>query len=245
LWPGELRIRHQELAKLVARAPVATKLTAQLDTPAMAHDAYIEWGRYSPSGATVYARRAAITAGGNAAALLFMVLVAVWWVVSQATPSLQILTKRCAPWLAAAALVVGMALFLALPKVNNASFRTVPGYRWRVQNNTHWLSLMIQDTLGDTNVFPAGAMPAHALSPADLDRLRQKLLHPNPEVWPFSPYEQPLTNFFTAEPIRFEVSPGNIMLRPVPHDAATPARGYELVWHDLDGAEAIVLPVNP
>jgi hypothetical protein len=49
-----------------------------------------------------------------------------------------------------------------------------------------------------------------------------------------------LTNLFTGEPIRFEASPGNVILRP--HGDR-----YELIWHDLDGAEAITndVPASP
>jgi hypothetical protein len=62
-----------------------------------------------------------------------------------------------------------------------------------------------------------------------------------------------LVNVFTGEPIRFEASPGNVLLRAVAQpdagehklfSGATPD-AYELVWHDLDGAEAVTNRVPP
>jgi hypothetical protein len=61
-------------------------------------------------------------------------------------------------------------------------------------------------------------------------------------------------HLFTGEPIRFEASPGNVLLRPATREDVPDAQrikpgpwywDYELVWHDLDGAEAFGYPVRP
>ena len=86
---GEMRIRHRELSRLVAEAPVATKLSATLDARGMARDAYVGWGDYWPSGGRVYSSCAALILSGNVCALLFMALVLGWCsIVSGAPPAI-------------------------------------------------------------------------------------------------------------------------------------------------------------
>lgn len=103
-WPrleaGELRIRHQELAKLVADAPVATKLSAALDASGMARDAYLDWRSYRPSGGKLYTAGAALTVSGNTSALLFMVLFMVWWLLPRTKGIKGFQAQKWGPWLA-------------------------------------------------------------------------------------------------------------------------------------------------
>ncbi len=124
LETGGLRIRHQELAKLVTGAPVATKLSATLNASGMARDAYVSWGTYWPSGGKRYSTGAALTVSGNVAALLFMGLFVVWWVLSRTKCITGFRAQQWGPWLAPVAVAVGIAVYLTgLPRVEASSMR--------------------------------------------------------------------------------------------------------------------------
>jgi hypothetical protein len=115
--------------------------------------------------------------------------------------------------------------------------------------------MALGDEMSDTNVIAHAAIPARSLASAEVERLFQAAAHDYQEHWPRYGSRQtlPLTNFFTGEHIRFEASPGNVMLRPAVGVSGWDAKaipqlitnGYELVWHDLDGAEALTNPVPP
>ncbi len=250
---GELRIRHRELRKLVAEAPVATKLSATLDAQGMAHDAYVSWGDYWPSGGRVYTPRAALILSGNVSALLFMALVIGWGLLSRLTCGFP--AAKCGPWLAPVAVAAGLVVyFLGVPKVGGSSFRTTQVSWGGAYNDALMLAMTFGDELQDSNVVQSAGMPVHPLTPAESARLLQATVRSfqRSGLWQ-SRSDTPLTNLFTGGPIRFEASPGNILLRAV----APPGGGdrqllsgaapdtYELVWHDLDGAEAVTNLVPP
>jgi hypothetical protein len=259
LEAGELRIRHAELAKLVAQAPVATKLSASLDSDQMSHDAYIDWTGYELSGATVYSKGAALTISANAAALLFMVSFSVWWIVSSSKllPSAKL--HQFGHWLAPAAIGAGMIVyFLVVPKISIPSLRTVHLSFHALRNDALNLAQSLGDAIsnpGASTVVSNAAAHVHTFSPQELDSLLLTIVKDFPQDnhswWMHRPHA--LTNLFTGEPIRFEASPGNMILRPAPpgHPLVSivtlgPAPGlYELVWHDLDGAEALTNSVPP
>lgn len=253
LTAGPLRIRHQELSKLVSGAQVATKLSAVLDAPAMADDAYVTWEAYWPSGGKLYTVGAALTLSANVCALLFLALVLVWWALSWFHSSHGFHSQKWGQWLAPVPLAAGLVMyFIVLPKTDAAAFRLARASWATVKNQTMELAMALGDELGDTNVVQPLTAPVRQLTSAEVERLLQlvnKDYSMHWSAWPGSP----LTNFFTGEPIRFEASPGNLLLRPafashgindgaVPH---VPANGYELVWLDLDGAEAITNGVVP
>jgi hypothetical protein len=106
---GELRIRHRELRKLVAEAPVATKLSATLDARGMARDAYVGWGDYWPSGGRVYSPGAALILSSNVSALLFMALALGWVLLSRMTCGFP--AAKWGPWLAPVAVAAGLAVY--------------------------------------------------------------------------------------------------------------------------------------
>ena len=257
-WPrlqaGRLQIRHEELRKWVAQAPVATKLTATLAPSDMTHDAYLDWRPYLPSGGKVYSPGAALAFSGNVSALLFMALVIAWWVLSKAKPGFQ--ARRWGRCLTPLAVAVGVAVYcVCLPRVGGLPLRTVRIWSGVARINTLELATALGSEMTDTNVIANAMQPAHPLTSTEVERLLRAAALDYRDHW--SPYSSsqthPLTNFFTGEPIRFEASPGNVVLRPAVQSAGGDAytsqtaitNGYELVWHDLDGAEALTNPVPP
>ena len=243
---GDLRIRHGELRKLVAEAPVATKLSAVLDASAMARDAYVSWEQYWPSGGKVYSPGAALTVSANVAALLFLALGLVWLVVSETKHGFQ--HQKWGRWLAPVAVAVGMIVYFAgLPKIGGLAFKTARVHSIRVRSDSMQLAMALGEEMGDTNLVKGLLTPARPLTAAELERLLQATIRDFQPAWSrYSGASSPLTNFFTGEAIRFEASPGNVLLRPAAQPSgdyklhSVPgADAYELVWHDLDGAAAM------
>ena len=250
---GEMRIRHRELSELVAEAPVATKLSATLDAQGMARDAYVGWEDYWPSGERVYSIGAALILSGNVSALLFMALVLGWWLLSRMECGFR--AARWGPWLAPVAVAAGLLVyFVGVPKVGGSSVRTTRLRFGDVYSNGYYLAWALADELGDSNVVSSVAPPLPPLVPQEQQRLLQAVTKDYQAKWPES-YRRhsPLVNVFTGEPIKFEASPGNVLLRAVARPGGgdqklltgTDPDTYELVWHDLDGAEAITNLVPP
>ena len=249
---GELRIRHSELRELVVEAPVATKLSAVLDASGLARDAYVGWGHYRPSGGKVYSPGAALTLSANVSALLLTALGLIWLVVSETKRGFQ--RQRWGRWLAPVAVATGMLVyFLGLPKNGGFSFRTARLRYSDAPYVSHELATALGEEMEDTNVVQNAVTPSRPLIPVEQDRLLQAVAHDYRGNWSHYRIPSPLTNLFTSEAIRFEASPGNVVLRPAarggsgdykPHSTAG-ADAYELVWHDLDGAEALTNLVPP
>jgi hypothetical protein len=232
---GALRIRHKELAKLVAHAPVATKLSANLDSLGMARDAYVRWEHYWPCGGTLYTRSAALTVGVNVFALLLTALIPVWSLLSRTKFRSAFQKRKWGPWLVAAPAFAGIAVYLlVLPKADASSFRVTRTLSVTVRSQFHYLSQMIEMHMADSNVNLSALASPRPPDSAELDRVLRSVAQEYQGASPHYPGEfNPLANYFTGDQVRFEDSPGNISLRPVGTD------DYELVWHDLDGAEAI------
>jgi hypothetical protein len=249
-----LRIRHEELRKLVAEAPVATKLIAVLSPSDMARDAYLSWGPYLPAGGKVYSPGAALTLSGNVSALLFMALVVGWWLIRQAKPEFQ--ARKWRRWLAPVAVAAGMVVyFLGLPKVGGLSLRTVRVWGGSIHYDTFMLALGLGDEMADPNVIASPLIPTRPLTASEEECLLGAVVRGNRGQWSehYPKLSEGLTNLFTGELIRFEASPGNVVLRPAVRGRSsganaiprTATNGYELVWHDLDGAEAVTNSVPP
>jgi hypothetical protein len=114
--------------------------------------------------------------------------------------------------------------------------------------------MALGDELRDSNVVSGSVTPARPLTQPEQERLLQAAVRDFQGY--YSQYygsHSPFRNLFTDEAIRFEASPGNVVLRP----ASRPGSGeqdprsvpgadaYELIWHDLDGGEAITNLVPP
>jgi hypothetical protein len=195
----------------------------------------------------VYSQAAALTLSANVAALLFMALFVGWWVLRRLNQVFQ--ARRWGVWLAPVALAAGMAVyFLGLPKVAGLPIKVTRFYGASIRSDIYYLADALADEITDTNLFAVATSPARPLSPGESEALLQATLRDYQQVWSRSFSRQsPLTNLFTGGPIRLEASPGNLVLRPAVRVHADPGgsgtslttNGYELVWHDLDGAEAI------
>jgi hypothetical protein len=248
---GKLRIRHRELRNLVAEAPVATKLSATLDAREMARDAYVSWEHYWPSGAKLYTPGAALTLSGNVAALVFAVLVLGRMVLARGPQRFHAL--KWGPRLALVAIAAGLLVYsVGVTKVAESSFRTSRFSFTYPRSDSLELAMALGDELADTNVISGSVTPARPLTPSEQARLLRALVHdygPHWSQW----HHSPMKNVFTEEPIRFEASPGNVVVRPVTRPGSSDdnlrsrpgADAYELVWHDLDGAEAITNLIPP
>jgi len=178
-----------------------------------------------------------------------MVSVLGWLVLSRRQDGFQ-----AAKWgasLALAAIVAGFVVYLVqVPKIEASSFRTSRLYFGEPRNDCFELAVAVEDELLDTNVVSGALPPARPLTPPEQERLLEAIARDYAGHWSL---RSPLTNVFTGERIRFEASPGNVVLRPAVQRGSSQqqpspplvADAYELVWHDLDGAEAITNLVPP
>jgi hypothetical protein len=244
LQAGQLHIRHDELRTLVAQAPVATKLRAVLNASDMTHDACVSWKPYALSGGQVFSPGAALTLGANVTALVFGSLLVCCWVLSKTWDGFH--APKWGRRLAPVAIAAGLAVCaLALPKGDGMSFRTIRVRGYALHGDLFYLAQALAFEMDDTNVVAVATTPPRPLTSPELERLLRAMAR--------DPQQPALTNTFTGEFIRFQASPGNIVLRPAvsqAHPTGTTAtslttNGYELVWYDLDGAAAMTnsLPI--
>lgn len=116
-WQSWLRIQNPEVLNCVSNATVGTKLSATLTARQMMTDAEITWRRFSRRGATVYSH-----AGATILALNVGVPLAVlgWLLIGASRGGWGVNEKFIARWRCLAilaAIVIGLALFWLLPKV--------------------------------------------------------------------------------------------------------------------------------
>ena len=201
----------------------------------------------------MYSPGAALILSGNVSALLFMALALGWLLLLRMKCGFR--AAKWGFWLAPVAVAAGLVVYcVGVPKVGGSSFRTTQVSFGGAYNDSFRLAMALGDELQDSNVVQSAGLPVPPLTPAESARLLQATARgfQRRGLWQ-SRSHNPLTNLFTGEPIKFEASPGNILLRAV----AQPGGGdhkllsgaapdtYELVWHDLDGAEAVTNLVPP
>jgi hypothetical protein len=246
LQAGGLRVRNPELARFVGHAPVATKLSGVLDERAMRQDAYLNWSKYFPSGTKLYSNGAALAFSANVAAGLFPVLILFWWALSRTVPGFR--AGLWGPWLAHAALTFGLIVYaFALPKVGSTPIHR--GHVWssRIRSDCLGLAMDAVNQMQELSLLPIGTNSPPNPTLGDLNRALEATLRNYPN--PYSGRE--IRNVFTGQSLKCEASPGNVVLRrqtaglpagdyPIPSDNLLE---YELVWYDLDGAEAIITPL--
>jgi hypothetical protein len=182
-----------------------------------------------------------------------MALILGWLLLSRLTCGFP--AAKWGPWLAPVAVTAGLVVyFLAVPKVGGSSFRTARISFGGAYNDSLMLAMALGDEMQDSNIVRSAVMPVPPLTGAESARLLQTTARNSQRrgLWQ-SRSHSPLTNLFTGEPIKFEASPGNVLLRAIAQpgggnhkllSSAAPVT-YELVWHDLDGAEAVTNLVPP
>ena len=227
--PGQLRIRHPALHSLITGSTVGTKLTGALDAVAMSRDAYFTWAPFEHRLASFYSREAATTRAinlGAAVLLLTLPCVGFWLWRTSGEWTLRLLAK-----VGAGALVVGLAYFLALPKVE-VKVKTGRYHHWSHKRNEQ---VMLHATVAGVE---EGVRKGDISPPANewnLKVLQQAVKPPGNDKYWVSCTINPLT----GEPLREDATPGNLLFRPT-------ARGTEVLWHDVDCVEHLLatLPVR-
>jgi hypothetical protein len=220
-WPklegGHVRVRQDDLLKLVPGAPVATKLSGRLTPAEMKRDAYVRWVPYRAQGAKLYQTAAAVTWAGNVASivLLFSALVA-WF-------GYRLLARQTLPpsWflkLTAVSLGIGAIVFLVTPQ---AAVGGVEVTRRLGPSAVKHLSLSVRLAIEDNNLEPSGDNLSRAV-----DELG--LYFPS-AYWGKARNPRQVPNPFTGERLRVEDSPGNIRFRST-------TNGLDMIWYDFDGA---------
>ncbi|MBL9136031.1 MAG: DUF2330 domain-containing protein [Verrucomicrobiales bacterium] len=230
--PDGLRIRHPELARLVAQSPVATKLSRTLVGSAFDHDIELAWESYRPAGQRAYTEPAAQSRAVSAGAAVL----AVGLLLGRRAHHFRGLPI---PWFhrhdrnaLVAACLAGVIAYGCLPRVELDAVKTLRRYPVNyARNQLQQWALEAADTDPIQQVLHA----AQPVSNQDWERARDELstllatLH-YPIAWKMENWT--LTNLFSSTRLRLESSPGNLTLERT-------AQGLELVWHDFDGYPAL------
>ena len=213
-----LRVRHPSLRGLVDQSPVATKLTARLNSQQMKEDAYVAWSPFEEKRLAFYSDHgAAIFATNLTAPFMAVALLILFFITGREGPLVQRLRKGCVMTLLAA-MLSWPAIYLWLPKIPVVVQR-MPGLRNMALHRQIPDMLEWQARGQGTNFVPDAAWVRNQLS--ETSSLRRN-------GWPLSE-----TNFLTGQPWREEDSPGNWTARQT-------AAGIEYVWYDLEGGEHVV-----
>ena len=119
-WNSSLRLADAELLSRVGDAEVGTKLSGKLSPRQMETDTPITWGTYWPKGSTVYSSAGAFTIALN---VTLPLLVLAGLLVGASSGGWRVDNQFIRRWrwrLATGAILVGIAVFLYLPKVEVA-----------------------------------------------------------------------------------------------------------------------------
>ena len=215
----QLRIRHSGLRKLVDGSPVATKLTARLDSQQMKADAYINWSPfeeqrlvfYSPRGAAIFATN--LTVPFIVAALLML-----YNIKGRDGTSTQRIRKVCKR-VRSGAMLCWLPIYLLLPRIP-VMVQMMPDRRnsWLHEGT---IPKMLENIASEQNSGASNDIAWVRTQLVETSSLRRHLL-PDSQA-----------NFFSGQPWHEEDSPGNYTLRQT-------LEGIEYVWYDIDGGEHAV-----
>jgi len=227
--PGEIRLRHAELAALTQGAPWATKLSATLDAAAMRRDVEIRWSPGGETGKRVFTRAAAAIRGLNVAAALLAAGALVAAVRARRGPGPGRWFAPAHGLFALLCAAAGGLVFATLPKIPESAilishgypehqiFRTGLSAAYGVHDELHKAA---QQGRAPTNEMQWLALARRGAA----ERLRKE------------ESGRLVTNVYTGDLVREEASPGNYTFE-------RGAAGWEVVWHDFDGAPAGREPV--
>lgn len=230
--PSGLRVRHAELARLVDRAPVATKLSRTLAGAAFDDDVELGWTAFRNAGQRAYTEAAAQTRALSAATIML----ALGLLMARRAPRFRGLPI---PWFhrsdlraLVAAGIVGVIAYGSLPRVELdavKSLRRHPVYQAKNQ------ILQWAMEAADTDSFRDLLHAERPISDPEFERARREFGTMTatlryPIAWDSANWT--LTNLFSSQRLRMESSPGNITLERT-------AQGMDVVWHDFDGYPAL------
>jgi hypothetical protein len=216
---AELRIRHAGLRTLVGQSPVATKLTARLNSRQMKEDAYITWTPFEEKRLAFYSNHgAAILTTNIMATLLVAALLAWFWTSGGQRIWVQRLHKASVVAVLAGALSSPL-IYLLVPKIP-VVIQRIPAVR-NTQLHERFIPAFLDDEASKqgTNFEPDVAWVRMQLRENSIFR---RNLGPDSQ-----------TNYFTGQPWQEEDSPGNWTARQT-------AEGIEYDWYDIEGGEHAV-----
>jgi hypothetical protein len=217
-----LRVRHPLLRALVDKAPVATKLTAELTSHQMEKDGYLQWTSYREKRNTLYTDTGARETAANLTIPALVLALVLWYGFKNSEdPWAKGFCRICS--------IVALAAFLAWPAVY-LSLPKTPAFSTRFPTSrNHGLHEITTEYLSDE------AAQIHnknrgSFKP-DLAWVRQQLSQNSDFRNSLPTYYQ--MNFFTGQPWHEEDSPGNFTLRESP-------AGILYTWYDIDGGTNII-----
>jgi len=224
---GPLRIRHPGLRGLVDQSPVATKLTAQLNSRQMKEDAYITWYPFEEKRLTFYSEHGAVALATNiAVAVLVVALLILYWFARGDGANGPRISRRCVTAVSCSVLF-WMAIYLLVPKIPVFVQKRAALMNSQLHQNIP-IALELAAEEKGSNFTPDIAWVRVQLGESSI--FRSKL----GETLDFRPdiHSQTQTNFFTGRLWHEEDSPGNCTVRQT-------VEGMEYVWCDIDGAEHV------
>lgn len=230
--PFPLRIRHPELAALVADSAAATKLTARLSSAGFSEDVVLRWRPIRPVGQTLSTWNVALSGSLFYGTWILAVVAAVGWMPGYGQPGPKpwfSRLDRAGAGLAVAAVLVG---FLLTPRVPAAQVGTI---QRRELSDAKVACLLLAIEASDLPAVRSvlslsqAADRSNAVSSARAAIAEMLRTHTN---WiQVTGSDRPPRNPFTGEPLRMETSSGHLNLEVTDS-------GLDLVWYDFDGVPA-------
>ena len=218
-----MSIRHPLLRALVDQSPVATKLTARLNSRKMKEDAFITWSPFQEKRLKFYSEQGAAMLTTNITVILLVVALLAWSWTDGYEGVWPQRVRKASIIAVLGSVLLWPAVFLSLPKIP-VVVRTMP------ESETAYLQgLEIPQFLG-SKAWRQATKPAANFTP-DIAWVRQQLAETSDLRRELGPKLQ--TNFFSGQPWHEEDSPGNYAIRQT-------AQGIEYLWYDIEGGENVV-----
>jgi hypothetical protein len=208
-------VRHPGLRSLVGGSPVATKLTARLNSDQMKADAYVAWSPFKEKRLRFYSEHGAGILATNLTVPVVVVALLILFFTRGAEGARAQKLRKGAAIAAFAAVLLWPMIYLFLPKIPVVVHKR-PAFGMMALHGD--IARRLEVRAGEqTRSFPP-----------DLAWVRSQLAETSSFRRDALQYAQ--TNYFTDLPWREEDSPGNWTARQT-------ADGIEYVWYDLEGGE--------
>jgi hypothetical protein len=219
-----IRIRHPLLEKIVVNSPVATKLSATLNSASMQKDCYITWIPYQRVRPTYYSHDGATTFAINMLVTTLVTVGLIWLLLHRIEGGWAKWLRKACGWLAVLGVVASLAVYVLLPKVE-VTLSRMPVMRMR--------STIVQVSSGLAIAWKNERAGRASTNDPDVNWVRQQMAVNSELRRSFSPNfrQNPLTGTDWKE----EDSPGNYTLR-------RNGNLVEVVWYDFNGDEIVESP---